>query len=242
MVSSNTVVVMTTALQPSDPIAYPAQVVKDRREQYRRAASFWAESCRQAGAKLVILDCTGASATDMQVVFDNIARRTVSFYTYAEDPTQLARGKGAVEASALDSYIDGSSFDSGNIFKVTGRLIVKNAVSIILSAPHEGLSCRRRIDNKYIDTRFFGVAKATWLRDFYAMSAEIDDSAGRYLEHVMALRATQNQTKLARFAERPQFNGSSGTTGRKYRPSILPKAVVEGIDGLAIWFASRKQI
>lgn len=219
-------VVLTVAID----VQVAAAVLVDpaeRAAQYRAALTAWDQVATQTGAGLHLLDCTGASSDRLRAELGPIVDRTV-VTSFRPTPDLLARGKGAVEAAALDEWMWTGPAAETTVFKGTGRLVVRNAARLLRAAPVAGVIARRRADFSWVDTRFIGLRPATWRTTFSGMSKEIDDEQGVYLEHVAGYRLLRavatREASWAPFAERPQFLGRSGTTGQQYR--ALPTAVL----------------
>lgn len=203
-------ILLTAAVVPDAAFRNALSDPDERLRQYRGAIQQWSVVAGSTRSRLLVVETSG-SAGHLADLAD-----VVSF-----TPSEVAKkaGKGGAESEALEAGVRAAGLGADDTFhKVTGRLALRNAAAVI--KPVQGGACvRRRMDRSYVDVRFFSAKAGVWNQYLLGMGAEVDDGGGRYLEHVMAQRlivAEYDGVEVERFAERPMFAGSSGTSGKKY--------------------------
>jgi hypothetical protein len=215
-------VILTAAVTPNPDFAVALDDPAKRSGQYLSATAKWSEVCSSAGMKLVVIETTGARPQQV------IPRGSpAEFVTYSPREVDIKRGKGAVEARAMDDYFDQAELRSEMTFyKCTGRLWVRNARRLLQPLRMDEIAVRRRIDGLWADTRFFGTTCGVWRRHFTGMAEQVCDQDGFYLEHVIARRLllglAHDDLVIRRHAARPEWEGVSGTSGSTYRMTRNP--------------------
>jgi hypothetical protein len=204
-------ILLTAAVTP-DPrfgstVAHPGE----RLEEYRTAIRRWSTVADGAGFEMAVVETTGsrALANDVKVI------------DFTPTDAQAARGKGAVEAAALEhALVALEPRRESTIVKVTGRLVIENAHRLVVPIAENVAVVRRTLDRRYCDSRFFLTTAGFWTDHLADMGRDVDDSAGRYLEHSLAHRLIRSefldQTRVEQFPIRPLFSGRSGTNGNRY--------------------------
>jgi hypothetical protein len=205
------IILLTAAVDPDPRFGSVVSASSERLGQYRRAVHFWSGVAEDSGYELAIVETTGS----------NLLRDQAPLISFTATDALVTRGKGAVEAAALDyalSVIEPASESA--VVKVTGRLIVKNAIRLVRPLPENAIRARRTLDRGYCDSRFFVASAGFWADHLHGMAEEVRDGDGRYLEHVLAHRMSNaefaNGARVERFPERPSFLGTSGTSGTRY--------------------------
>lgn len=206
--------VLTAAVAPTVSVRVTVADPEQRARDYHAAIAAWSRTAGRLGMELVVVETTGAERSAFWP--PGCPGRHVGFRADAETS---ARGKGAVEAVALDRAL--AEVDEGTVYKCTGRLWVANAERLVVPLAPDAARIRRTLDRTWVDGRFLGASTAVWRRALTGMAPEVDDGDGRYLEHVMADRLARegvlHGTSLERFPARPAFVGRSGSTGVDYR-------------------------
>lgn len=204
-------ILLTAAVTP-DPrfgstVAHPGE----RLEEYRTAIRHWSSVADGAGFEMAVVETTGsrALANDVKVI------------DFTPTDAQAARGKGAVEAAALEhALVTLEPARESTVVKVTGRLVVENAERLIAPVAENVARVRRTLDRRYCDSRFFLTTAGFWTDHLTDMGEDVDDSAGRYLEHSLAHRLIRSEffghAQVELFPVRPVFSGRSGTNGNRY--------------------------
>lgn len=210
-------VILTAAVTPHPDFAVALNDPAQRSAQYQTAVANWGEFCENTGGKLVVIETTGA---DPQHVLPRGCRAELIAYSpLAED---VARGKGAVEARAMDDYFEHADLPGElTFYKCTGRLSVRNAAQVVQPLRVGEIAIRRRIDGLWVDTRFFGATCGVWKSHLTGMADQVCDQEDVHLEHVMARRVLlglgRDDLRVKRLPAHPEWEGMSGTSGTQYR-------------------------
>lgn len=215
---------LTATVRPHAGVTLAVSDARVRRLQYARALVQWTQSPTATDAELVVVENSGEDlerlVRDALPISSARSPRRIS----APPPEALVvRGKGAAEAAMIDyavSRLDDLA-DDDILFKITGRLFIRNAQRVIpLQQGSRQIVMRASLDWTYADTRFLGASGDIWRECFDAMDAEVDESRGIFLEHVVARRsyvaASSGAATVRRFAGRPHFVGLGGTGGHNY--------------------------
>lgn len=204
-------ILLTAAVTPEASFASSLADPEERLRQYEAAIVCWTKIAYDTGCSLGVVETTASGH-----LLGDVAR--VLDFTPSEAARE--RGKGAVEAEALDAALRAFDMDGDStLHKVTGRLMLRNAAALVRPLPTGVATVRRTLDRSYCDTRFFSASYDVWQKYLTGMAEEVNDSGGRYLEHVMAHRLIEAEYQgvmVERFAERPLILGASGTTGKAY--------------------------
>jgi hypothetical protein len=227
-------VVLTAAVTPTVTqrvsVADPGQ----RAREYAAALTRWAGTARQLGLNLVVVETTGAPREALWPA--GVEGRHLSFVA---DPADSARGKGAVEAAAIDHALaHAPELRAGTAYKCTGRLWVANAADLLGALPPTTARIRRTLDWSWVDSRLVGASVDLWRGALAGMGADVDDRAGHYLEHVLADRLRRawatDGAAVQRLGRRPVYVGRSGSTGIDYRSprERLKGAVLQPLESL----------
>jgi hypothetical protein len=192
-----------------------------RRTQYVRALSRWANAW-PAPSRMVLVENSGADLK--RLVDDALPRGAVQpILVKAPEPAGTRQGKGAAEARMIDyavSVLDDLE-EEDMLFKVTGRLFVRNVRRIVPTSRGRGqIILRGAFDWSYIDTRFIGASGDIWRGAFQGMGDDVDEARAIFLEHVAAARSLDalrsGTAAVKRFSGRPAFEGLSGTSSSMY--------------------------
>lgn len=236
---------LTAAVHP-DPVfldhngSFPTTVADPvvRAGQYREALAFWQDAAHRLGARVVVVDTSGATRSE----FGLTNRRDVVLVDHRPDPSLAVHGKGAFEASAIDAAIAELELpDLSPLCKITGRLRVLHADRVISRPIGTGIvRVRRTIDRSFCDTRFLQTTAGTWRSVLGDMAHACDDGSGHWLERVVAERLVTaeyaDRVGVERFPARIVVMGQSGTTGHTYGSRLeasLPEVVMRKVEGLA---------
>lgn len=237
---------LTAAVTPNIPNPGVLSDADTRRSQYQAAFDYWQRVCELSGMGLVIVETTGARRDEF--FGQNALAEWIQFTPRDEI---LARGKGAAEASALAVAADhllSQVSGSFTVHKVTGRLLVKNWTAALLACGQREVRVRRTLDRGYCDTRLLSAPLDIFRGLMAGAEIDIDDSAGVYLEHVIAMRIIELEyrhgVRVERFAAPPRFEGVSGQSGKPYS-SVIAEArrqAFRGIDGFFSGLSKRKAV
>jgi len=198
-----------------------------RRQHYVGALARWL-ACPVQPSRIVLVENSGE---DLERLAESARRGTQSelpILISAPSPgVAIDRGKGAAEGAMIDYALSRLDLleDEHHLFKVTGRLYVRNVRRIIppVRGPQE-IILRGTLDGSSVDTRFFGASGDVWRRNMRGMQDEVEEADGVFIEHVVARRSLQaawaDGVVIRRFAGRPAFEGRAGTTGVEYGGSL----------------------
>ncbi len=219
-------VVLTAAVTPTVTHGVTVADPDERAREYAASLTRWAGTARRLGLRLVVVETTGAPREALWPA--GVEGRHLSFVA---DPADSARGKGAVEAAAIDHALaHAPELRDGTAYKCTGRLWVANAVDLLAPLPPGTARIRRTLDWTWVDSRLVGASVDLWRDALAGMGREVDDREGRYVEHVMAdrLRRTwaTGGAAVERLGRRPVYVGRSGSTGIDYRS---PRERLKGV-------------
>ncbi|MFE4727235.1 hypothetical protein [Microbacterium sp. NPDC056736] len=160
---------------------------------------------------------------------------------------ERARGKGAAEFYAVEEYLSLRN-PSGTIYKVTGRLRLRNAARVISELGSNEIRVRGLPNRAYIDTRVVGAGAEAWKFVTPMVRATVDDAAGIYAEHALGAAIAQGSSlgaiTASRFRHAPLIVGQSGSTGAQYGRlrTDLARAVLRPGEDLLAWLAAHKQV
>lgn len=151
--------------------------------------------------------------------------KTFRVRPFAGNRGAQTRGKGHGEGESLEHALAGHGVSP--FYKVTGRLFVPNFDEIARRHSEDpnvvGIVEGQR---GYMDTRFFKMDPLFYGRTLAGKHEEVDDPAGRHLEHVYHDALAGVSGNLVRFALRPSFIGRSATNGNRYEGDYGPETVL----------------
>lgn len=210
-------VLLTAAVTPAGGVSVAVADPEERLRQYQYAARWWAEAAEANSWGIWLLETSGHDGSGLIEALPDPS----GFLSLPGSVNAARRGKGALEADAIDAAVallqERGVAANDTIYKVTGRLWMENAGRILRPAGPGEIVGRRRIDRTDVDTRLIGAQLETWRRTLHGMGAEVDEAAGRYVEHVVAHRIFEAEyhgsATMGTFAERVTFAGVSGTRG-----------------------------
>ena len=220
-------------------------VLKDptvRLKQYHTALGFWADIANRIDADVLVVETTGASSLTLLSPLSQTQRRKVAVFGHSPSMPATRKGIGAIEADAIDEVM--LSLNGRRLVtKITGRLVVRNATDLVTSYDGGAFVARRTLDRKYVDSRLFQVPSELWTARLRGLGQDVDESAGRNLENVLAQRLIIGEYNamldVRHFPRRPLIEGASATTGRPYdrvfrRRLNMPLSWIErGVSALA---------
>lgn len=210
MGTTNTIL-LTAAITPDPRFGSAVSDPSERLGEYRKAVKKWQAQGREAGFDVAVIETTGSDALDADV-------KVIPFTPSDE---HVSRGKGSVEAAALDHALSVLALArEATVVKVTGRLVVENADRLLSPLAPGVIQVRRTLDRSFCNTRLLISTAGFWTDHLSGMDSSIDDNLGRYIEHIVAYRLITAElfakAKVERFPVRPVFEGRSGTNGTPY--------------------------
>lgn len=212
-------IVLTASVSPSASTLAVSADVTERLHEYRAAIQWWSNFARDSDYSLYVVETSGAEPATL---LGHDSDGGVTFHSHSQRGLETERGKGYLEARALESLFTSHPELGvfGTVYKVTGRLIVTNAHRCVTSTEVHSIRMRTTLDNRYADTRLVGMSGIAWARYLNRTIALADDESGIYIEHCFALQLIEDLTTRRAVHEpfplRPRFVGRSGTTGQRY--------------------------
>jgi hypothetical protein len=230
-------VILTGTVTPSSGTPLALLDPSERRQQYAAAIRWWSmEGLRR----------------DFDVLFAENSGDNLSSWLPPETkalacptPVQPELGKGAGEVSILRSAMTSDLIAAAQrpwIAKCTGRLTLANPSAVLPARGHTRpfLSCRTNQDLSEVDARFVVATPTVWLDHLLGYTEELDDRAGRFLEHAFAkglCSALLADVAFVPFKRVPKYRGASGTSGLRYDSTKLRIAGVleDGANAARSW-------
>jgi hypothetical protein len=236
-------VLLTAAVRP-DPRFTVALADPDARlRQYVASVREWLRFGEQTGARVVVVETSRSAELLNQVP----ALRQLEVIEFEPSDQMADRGKGAVEAGAIDHALAGLANEGvRTITKVTGRLGIVDASRTLPPLAANSVMVRRTLDRRFVDARLIHATVDVWTDSLRGMAGAVNEVAGTYIEHVVGLRLVQAEfergTDVLRFPKRPRFRGQSGTTGSQYNrlDSAIRIAVMERAERLVVRMAAKQ--
>jgi hypothetical protein len=190
-----------------------------RRADYAKALHFWLAT--RAASAVVFCDNSGAAIDDFAAAAR--ARPNAEVLSFGGLENAATRGKGYGELGILRYALEHSAAlaNADAIMKVTGRLIVRNAETLVtrLGAADADVLCDLRRNLQVADARVF-CATPAFLRNYLLPRAEeIDDLAGNTFEVVLARavhRALSEGGRWAMLPAAPDLDGVAATADEPY--------------------------
>src|SRR5438477_5223439 len=130
-----------------------------RLQQYSYSIAAWQKETSARGWRLAVVETSESLGQLRESV--GLESEDLTMLGYRPTAAELARGKGAVEASALDEVFQAlnDTFEEDEaVFKVTGRLTIANLARCIASLPARTVMVRSTPDYSRVDTRLFGLS------------------------------------------------------------------------------------
>jgi hypothetical protein len=214
-----------------------------RLRQYVESVREWLRFGEQVGARIVVVE-TSRSA---ELLNEVPALRQLEVIEFEPTDDMAERGKGAVEAGAIDHAVaDLANKGARTITKVTGRIGIADASVTLPPLAPNSVMVRRTLDRRFVDARLIHASVDVWTECLRDMGSTVNEVAGTYIEHVVGLRLVQAEfergTDVLRFPMRPRFRGQSGTTGSRYNRvgTAVRIAVMERAERLVVRMASKQ--
>lgn len=210
--------ILTATVAPKTVPALVQVHVADRFHDYRQALKRWGRKATMFQRVHWWENSNHQLAHDLASEFSS----AVVPHIFGPEDFDTRLGKGYGEALMLER-IASDDIDADHYLKCTGRLTVSN-ISALISAfkrtnPPPDLVISLAQDLSYVDTRLFLVSSELMPKLVAGLKSEVDDSAGRYLEHAVARRVlllASSGTRIGFWKDAPRFCGTSASTGQRY--------------------------
>lgn len=217
------IMLLTATVRPNVEVRLAVSDPVDRLRQYQEAVAATRARVR-SGVGLVIVETSHARKSDLVARLSAAERKATRVISFDGSSVDAARGKGFVEAAAVQfalSEIVASSGEETTVHKLTGRLVLENAARVLQPADWPVVRVRMTVDRSFADTRLISARAVDWREVVLSESSSIDEPNGVYIEHTVAAglarAAALRRVSLERFGARPRIIGQSGSTGAAYR-------------------------
>lgn len=223
------IVVLTATICPCPNQVYLAlSNPKTRLEQYRKAVAFYL-NCKEVSG--VIL-CDNSMSVDSDFTYETELARKMGkpleiMYIHTDECKISQYGKGYGEAEILDHVVSHSSLldENDRFLKVTGRLMLTNADTLIKKAESEIDIVINQCGDASVDSRFFIAKVDVYKHLFSNVKYSVNDNAGKYLENVYYDVITSNCIRTESFFRFPRVKGQSGSLGYQYNDNTLKRKI-----------------
>jgi hypothetical protein len=188
------------------------------------------------------------SGVDISGIFQSaILSARLELITYTEKKDVISLGKGIGETRIIARALEYSRFirDADFIFKITGRLIIKN-ISHFLTSPQlddQQVIAMSDLEKGFTLSAFFIFKPSFFTNHFLAYSAHLDDTKGFYFEHALTYAiydVIKTGKKFESFDLLPRLAGDSGTQNKKLKSGYLYWALTNRI--FLAWKFKKKQL
>ncbi|MBA8848145.1 hypothetical protein [Microcella alkalica] len=244
----NTIVLLTAAVRPRAAGPLAVSDPQERLGQYRQSLLRWSSLLEVSAAEIHVVETTGSAGLGLLSLVPQPLRSRIEVISCEVDREAERRGKGAAEFHAIEKYMGSASAPDGDttLYKVTGRLFVRNAMECITPLAQEEIRIRMTLDRTFADSRFFGASSLLWRTLLADISSKMNDEKSMIAEVVLAAEvahaAAIGDILISRFPRRPVFEGKSGSTGEIYRQTPVRDSLLAPLEKVLARLASRKQV
>jgi hypothetical protein len=194
-----------------------------RRAQYVASLNDW---LNRTSLPIVFVENSGV---DISSDIDNEHVNRIEFLTFSGNDYRSDLGKGYGEMNCLQYAAENSLVlkKCGFVFKVTGRLKMLNFDKFLdycLRKDNLFVFLDLRDSLRFADSRFFGFHPEFLNRYLLQYRSEVNDSSGRFFEHVLAkatLIAVSDGKRFEQLPYYPRLAGVSGTANQPYNATPL---------------------
>ncbi|HEY5369706.1 MAG TPA: hypothetical protein VIJ75_12010 [Hanamia sp.] len=214
------VILLTATIEPVRDMIFTKLVDVDlRRKQYIDAIEFY---LKMTDACILFIENSGTDISNFFI--GNINYSRLEFLTYLESEDIKNLGKGFGEMRILEHAFKESKFikNADFIYKITGRLIVKNINSFLKMAIKDHSEIIAIVDFKreFTFSNFFIFTPQFFMKFFISYKLVIDDKKNLFFEHALtyAICDLINCNGKIEFLNLlPQIKGYSGTSNKKIK-------------------------
>lgn len=217
MNNSNITLLLTACINPNGMAFTVLQNPDTRMRQYVGALQWY---LKNTPYKIVFVENTN---TYIGAAFQEyIENGRLEFVTFEGNNYPRELGKGYGEALIIREALSRSELlaHCERVVKVTGRLVVRNIVSLVNEASEDDIFASTCARTGNICRSFFFVSPKSFLADYFLpRQSAINDSANIFFEHVLhdALVCwIKDGNRFHHFFRMVQVVGKSGSTGRDY--------------------------
>lgn len=190
-----------------------------RKRQYIDSIQYYIEKSRVAN--IVFCDNSNAPKEDGLKELAQKHGKNFEWISFEGNSNKVvSKGKGYGEIEIINYAIANSTLISKSkmLFKVTGRLIIKN-IDWFIRLGKEDKNYFLVRTNKFVDTRCYCIRKADYIKYFSQVGEFVDDREGVFLEHVFYKTIENKKVDYKLFPIEPEFSGVSGSNGYVYDSS-----------------------
>jgi hypothetical protein len=215
------VLLLTATIDPGRMVLVKRRDPELRLKDYRSALKKWSRV--QGFDSVIFCENSGADLTSLRKWAENLTkdRTRIRFISFQGNDHSPELGKGYGEIRILKHAISATGLAPHTLLmKVTGRYFVRNASDLIRQIriqPEYAVFCRADPDRGLSSSEVFA-ANVAFLETFlFPLHQRIDDSAGVYLEHVLAdaiRTGAASGVMWTRWARPIRLQGVSGTFNR----------------------------
>lgn len=220
-----TTILMTACINPCNMINTAVKNIDTRKREYIEALKYYLERTK---FDVVFVENSG---TDISSFFiTEIQEGRLEMITYKGNTFSIHLGKGFGEGEILRHAFTHSKKlkQTGKIYKISGRHIVKNICSIenlshLLVLPKHFVLCDFNPKSHSAISDLFLATRDFYIEYFLPITSEIDESQGIWFEHVL-YKAIYHYSKNELLCFLPcgiSQIGKSGSTGRNLENSTL---------------------
>ncbi|RFM35846.1 hypothetical protein [Chitinophaga silvisoli] len=220
-----------------------------RRQQYIESVLFYLG--KPGISAIVICDNSGFDYGEVPEIIDHAAlyKKKIETLSFKADSIRiLHQGKGYGEGMIMNYVFDKSVLlrEYSSFFKITGRVKVLNFTHIHhLIRPgniyFEAIGNNPFKKQQLVDTRFYYCTREVFEKVLINQYVEVDDNAGRYLEHVYCDALTAYHVHHQPFGRVPVWEGVSGSTGQTLKADSRKKKALRCLNNLyRILYSNRK--
>lgn len=226
-----TILLLTACIDPRGMKYTVLQDVEERKRQYKRAIDYYLANTKY---RIVFCDNSGA---DLAELVDHEYNNRIELLSFMGNDFDNNYGKGYGEYLIIQYAFSHSRFiqKASSLIKITGRLIVEELPQVerlntwVFGHPKSYVFLAPFSLNGN-DSRCFIASKDFFSQFFLATSNTINDSNVYYFEHFLhdVVACLPSTFIIADFVLPLRIIGSSGSTGKVYRPeelSVIDKLV-----------------
>jgi len=221
---SDSCILMTATIQPNT-IMVERSDVQQRLSDYKNCIKFY---LAEVNLPIYFIENSEFELdTDLDFMEFNKSKRFKIIKIKALPDKE--KGKGYQEFYALDRAIDEFVKESF-VLKVTGRYLVRNISSLVPKMTHP-LNIDMHKKMAVAITGFFGVSKSVYQKHFKGLYANVNDSQGIFIEHVLyrEIISTDLINLTSLLPENPEYEGISGSHGHSMKRNKY-KMKVRGLE------------
>lgn len=225
------VLLMTATIAPQ--ASMPNTARRDpalRRTDYETALRHYLSLPKGVPDAIVFAENSGADISSLEAIAEreNPEGRNVVFHSFSS-ACPPERGKGYAELDILDRAFDAAVptiKGVGAVWKLTGRLIVKNFQALAATTPDLfSVYCDLRVvpfvgeslgGNNWMDTRLFATSVDGYKRYFYGRKEEAHYVIEKHFCPILMAARREDRLIFPRFRIQPELKGVSADSQKDY--------------------------